>query len=948
METQENKKNATINVEGARTHNLQNIGVRLPHDQFVVITGISGSGKSSLAFDTIYAEGQRRYIESLSSYARQFLEQMPRPECDRISGLPPTVAIEQEPAGGGPQSTVATVTEIYDYLRLLFAKAGAPHCPDCGQPIVNQSLEQIAAELSSLPIGTRLTLLAPLVRGRKGHYRELFDKIRARGFVKARIDGKVYDLDDVELLDRYKTHDIDVIIDRIVVKGVRTPTDDRLSDGVRMALDIGDGVCLALPQEGEEMIFNQKYSCPDCNTGILEPTPQLFSFNSPYGRCPCCKGRGTVDRFDEELIVPDENKSLEEGAVEPFHRWRGSTGRRLKNNLMELARSIHADTSKPFSELHPETVSALLFGDGLREKDKNLYKMAVIPSLERLQKRTRSPSTVRKLGRYISPVECKECRGTRLRPEALAVTIEGKNINEVTEMQIGEAKDFFEKLGFRGSRGQIAAPILKELRERLGFMLEVGLHYLQCSRLTGTLSTGEAQRTKLATQIGSALTGVCYILDEPSIGLHHRDHSRLLNALVRLKEAGNSVIVVEHDPETIRRADWVLDLGPGAGNKGGKVVYNGTLEGLKKNDRSLTGKYISSSLSIKTPNRRRKPKKNARLRILGAQEHNLKNINVTLPLGLITCITGVSGSGKSTLINDILLRSLSRYINNSRVKPGRHKKIEGIGKIDKVLIIDQTPIGKTSRSTPATYTKVFDHIRRVFADTKQSNIRGYGVGRFSFNNKEGRCPECNGMGERQIEMSLLPDIKVECEECHGKRYNDETLQITVKNKNIADVLDMTVEEALDFFKNYPPIERRLRTLRDVGLSYIKLGQPSNTLSGGEAQRIKLSAELGKVSTGNTLYALDEPTTGLHFEDIKKLLKTLHGLADMGNTILIIEHNLDIIKNADHIIDLGPEGGDQGGKIIAQGPPEKVMKCGRSYTGKALSDHTSTQKGRYHK
>ncbi len=935
---QQSVGNQIISVEGARTHNLHNIDIALPRDKFIVITGISGSGKSSLAFDTIYAEGQRRYIESLSSYARQFLEQMPRPDCDRVAGLPPTVAIEQDPAGSGPQSTVATVTEIYDYLRLLFAKVATPHCPDCDSVIATQNLEQIVTELTSLPEKTRLTILAPLVRGRKGHYRELFEQLKQQGFVKARIDGHIRDLDDVDKLERYVIHDIDAVIDRLIVKNNDAVNSNRIADSVRMALNMGDGVCATLENDSEsERIFNQKAACPDCNRGIPEPSPQMFSFNSPYGRCKTCKGKGVVDSFDVDLIVPDKEKSLEDGAVEPFQRWHGSTGRRMSKNLKELARNINADMTISFNELHPEIRAALIIGEGLKGKDKELYNMAVIPAMERLQKLTKSQRTINKLKRYISPVKCHDCGGARLREESLSFTVDGKNIYETTRMQIGSAADFFNQVSFKGTDAQIAAPVLKEIRTRLGFLLEVGLHYLTCDRLTGTLSTGESQRTRLATQIGSSLTGVCYILDEPSIGLHYRDHQKLLKALIRLRDAENSVLVVEHDAETIRCADWVLDLGPGAGTYGGRIIYNGEYAGLTQCSQSLTGRYMAGKCKIPVPKNRRRKKKKQSLRVFGAEEHNLKNIDVDFPLGLMTCITGVSGSGKSTLVNDILLKSLAREINGSSVKPGKHKKVQGVEKIDKVLIIDQAPIGKTSRSTPATYTKVLDHIRRVFAETKQAKVRGYEIGRFSYNNKEGRCEVCKGMGEKQIEMNLLPDMKILCEECHGRRFNEETLQITVQNQNIADVLDMTVEDALEFFRNYPAIERRLRTLRDVGLSYLKLGQPSNTLSGGEAQRIKLATELGKVSTGNTLYALDEPTTGLHFEDISSLLKTLHGLVDLGNTILIIEHNIDVIKNADYIIDLGPEGGEDGGKIIAEGPPEKIALCEVSHTGKALKN-----------
>ncbi len=922
-------------MEGVRTHNLRNIDLELPRDRLVVVTGLSGSGKSSLAFDTIYAEGQRRYIESLSSYARQFLEQMPRPDCDRVSGLPPAVAIKQDAHGSGPQSTVATVTEIYDYMRLLFAKAGTPHCHKCGSAIESQTLEQMVTALASLPGGTRITLLAPVVRGRKGHYRDLFERLKREGFVKARIDGEICDLDTVEHVERYKTHDIDVVVDRVVAAPDSSQVPTRFFDSIRVALDAGNGVCVALLEDGSEKIFNRRFACPACKTGIEEPTPQMFSFNSPYGRCPACKGRGTVDGFDEELLVPEMEKSIEQGAVEPFQNWKGPAGRRLRSNLMELARSVGADTSKPFGKLSPKIRGALLWGAGPGKNEKKHREKAVVPSLKRLMDSTDSVRTHNRIARYLSPVKCSDCNGARLRPEALSVTVGEKNIYESVRLPVSEAADFFDGLHFEGAQAAIAAPVLKELRARLDFLLKVGLHYLGCDRPVGTLSTGESQRTRLATRIGSSLTGVCYVLDEPSIGLHHRDHTRLLDALERLRDDGNSVLVIEHDADTIMCADWVLDLGPGGGTNGGQVMFNGPLENLLKDKKSLTARYLSGECEISVPKRRRKPKKGKYIRVRGAAENNLKNLNVGFPLGLMICVTGVSGSGKSTLVNDILLRALAGAINNSRDKPGRHRCIEGIENIDKVLRIDQQPIGKTSRSTPVTYTKIFGHIRRVFAATKQAKVRGYNMGRFSFNNRPGRCPECDGAGEQKVEMNLLPDIKVLCKSCNGRRYNEETLQVTVNKRDISEVLDMTVDEAAVFFKNHPPIERRLRVMRDVGLNYLKLGQPANTLSGGEAQRVKLATELGKVSTGNTLYALDEPTTGLHFDDIKKLLKTLHGLADLGNTVLIIEHNLDVIKNADYVIDLGSEGGDGGGRIVAEGTPEELIECGKSYTGAAL-------------
>ena len=915
-------EDSCIRVHRLRTHNLKNIDVDLPRDRLVVITGISGSGKSSLAFDTLYAEGQRRYIESLSSYARQFLEQMPRPDCDRITGLPPTVAIEQQAGAAGPQSTVATTTEIYDFLRLLFARVGTPHCPKCGMAIQQQTLEQIVAAVQSLPARTRVTLLAPLVRGRKGHYRELLQSVRAEGYVRARIDGEIRDLDEVDKLSRYKTHDIDAVVDRLVIRGGPFA---RLADSVRTALSVGKGVCIALQPDGHEALFSQRFACAGCGAGIEEPTPNLFSFNSPYGRCPNCRGRGTLEQFDPELIVPDPTRSVHEGAVEVIHGWSGETGGRLQERLDDLAGELQLDRHTPFEKLPAGERHGLLHGGG-----------GVIAMLERLRASSEADSTLRRLARYMSATACPTCHEARLRPEALSVTVAGLNICQVTRMPVSDCKEFFDSLTLSGVCQQVAEPILKEIRQKLAFLLNVGLHYLTGARLTNTLSTGEAQRTRLATQIGSGLTGVCYILDEPSIGLHHRDHSRLLDALQSLRDAGNTVIVVEHDEATIRRADWVLDLGPGGGRDGGRVVYNGSLQKMLDEPAGLTAQYLTGGRAIPLPDKRRKPRRSRALTVKGAREHNLKDVNVSFPLGLLICVTGVSGSGKSTLVSDILLRALSRRLYGSGEKPGRHKAILGLQHIDKVLQIDQTPIGRTPRSTPATYVKIFDEVRRVFAETRQAQIRGYRRERFSFNVRGGRCEACRGMGVKKIEMNFLPDMQVECETCGGRRYNDETLQITVRGRNIADVLAMTVEEALEFFQHHPAIHRRLRTMRDVGIGYLTLGQSSATLSGGEAQRIKLSRELGKLATGNTLYCLDEPTTGLHFEDVGKLLHTFHGLVDMGNTLIVIEHNLEVIKNADYIIDLGPEGGEQGGRVVVEGTPEEVASCEASYTGRALA------------
>ena len=921
-----------ISVYGARTHNLKNVSVRIPRDKLVVITGVSGSGKSSLAFDTLYAEGQRRYIESLSSYARQFLEQMPRPDCDRILGLPPTIAIQQHVAVGGPRSTVATTTEIYDFFRLLYARAGTPHCPDCGTEILHQTLEQIAVAVAELPVGTRVTLLAPLVRGRKGHYRELFDRIRSEGYVKARVDGEIRDLDEVDRLHRYKTHDIDVVVDRLVIKKANS---HRIVDSVRTALSAGAGMCVVLRESGEETVFSQHFACTRCGVGFEEPTPKMFSFNSPYGACPRCSGLGTVDEFDEELIVPDLDTSLQQGAVQAWQGWGGRAGRHFRQKLTALTVALRIDWARPFRTIGREARRALMSGEGLDGLNGLSKEDAVIPSLRHLQETSTSEHTQSRLRRYLSPVVCPGCDGARLRAVALAAEVGGKNIYEVSRMTVSDCLVFFNSLSFEGARQKIASPIVKEIRNRLSFMIAVGLHYLTGDRLTHTLSSGESQRIRLATQIGSSLTGVCYVLDEPSIGLHYRDNQRLLDSLERLREAGNTVLVVEHDEPTIRRADWVLDLGPGAGRRGGSVVFNGPVSAIQEERASVTGQYLSGQKQIPVPGRRRKATRSRALRVIGARQHNLKNIDVTFPLGLFCCVTGVSGSGKSTLVIDILYRALARKLYGSSPKPGAHDAVLGADQIDRVLQIDQSPIGKTPRSTPATYTKVFDQIREVFAQTRQAQVRGYDHGRFSYNTKGGRCEACQGRGAKKIEMNFLPDVSVTCEECGGQRYNQESLQVTVRGRNIADVLAMTVAEALEFFKNYPGISRTLHAMQDVGLDYLTLGQPSPTLSGGEAQRIKLTRELGKVATGHTLYILDEPTTGLHFEDIGKLLPTLHSLTDMGNTVIVIEHNLEVIKNADYIVDLGPEGGAQGGRVVAQRTPEAVARNEDSYTGQAL-------------
>ncbi|MCD6415836.1 MAG: excinuclease ABC subunit UvrA, partial [Planctomycetes bacterium] len=881
-----------IRVLHARTNNLKNIDLALPRDAMVVITGVSGSGKSSLAFDTLYAEGQRRYIESLSSYARQFLEQMPRPDCDMIRGLPPTIAIRQEIRGVGPRSTVATTTEVYDFLRLLYAKLGTPHCPECGTEIQHQTLEQIVAAVQNMPQGTRLTLLAPLVRGRRGHYRELLERIRSEGYVKARIDGKVRDLDGVDRLERYKTHDIEVVIDRLkVTRSART----RLIDSVRTALDVGAGICIALPGGGEELLFSQLFACPNCGRGLEEPTPNTFSFNSPYGWCRVCKGLGAVDSFDEELIVPDPSLSIDEGAIRPWRDWTGRTGRQFELMRRKLTEALGISTTIPLRDIPEDKKRALLYGDGLEEVTGLRRSDAVIPSLRNLLEKTRRDATRWKLKKYMSDSPCPACRGQRLSAEALAVTVGGLSIAALSALSIRDCLKFVSDLSFQGAEAKIAGPILKEIKQRLRFMLEVGLHYLTNDRRSGTLSRGEFQRIRLATQIGSGLTGVCYVLDEPSIGLHYRDNQKLLSSLEQLRDAGNTVLVVEHDEATIRRGDWILDLGPGAGRDGGEVVFSGPLKDLHKAERSVTARYLSGEARIPLPARRRRPRRGRRITVRGAREHNLKNISVRFPLGLFICVTGVSGSGKSTLVHDILYRALARRLYSSRSKPGDHDAVEGWQELKHVREIDQSPIGRTPRSCPATYTKVFERIREAFARTRQAKVSGYGPGRFSFNTKAGRCPACKGLGEKTVRMSFLPDVRLTCEDCQGRRYNEQTLRVTLRGKNIADILEMTVDEALEFFINYPIIERKLRTMRNVGLGYLTLGQPSRTLSGGEAQRIKLTHQLSKRAGGDALYLLDEPTTGLHFADIEKLLRTLHALVDRGNTVVVVEHNLEVIK-----------------------------------------------------
>jgi excinuclease ABC subunit A len=943
-----------IRVTGACEHNLKNIDVVVPRDKMVVITGISGSGKRSLAFDTIYAEGQRKYVESLSAYARQFLEQMQKPQVEHIEGLPPTIAIEQRSASSNPRSTVATTTEIYDYCRLLYARTGIPHCWVCGREITSQHTTQIVNAVMSRPEGTKMQICAPLIRGQKGEHREIFVRIQREGFVRVRIDGVVYDVKNIPHLDKNKKHDIAAVIDRLILKdGVRI----RLADSIETALKIGEGVVILMLQEpGEDknnggnghwqdVIFSEKYACPDHpEASLAELTPRLFSFNSPYGACSSCDGLGTILEFDPDLIAPDKTVSLENGAIEA---WRKG-GKRMNifyNRLIKrFCRSFGVSKTEPYGDIPSEIRKILLYGTTAEDEAKYGTSFeGVIPNLQRRWETTTSEFVKARLHGYLSEQPCKSCGGARLRPEAIAVTIGVKNICEVTRMSIEDAIRFFDTLELNEEQTLIAAQPLKEIRARLKFMMDVGLGYLTLDRTSRTLSGGEAQRIRLATQVGSGLVGCCYVLDEPTIGLHRRDNDRLLNILQKLRDIGNTVIVVEHDDDVIRSADYIIDIGPAAGEHGGEVVAVGTLDDICRVERSLTGQYISGVKRIELPESRRKIVMNNCIEVRGAQEHNLKNINVKFPLGVLTCVTGVSGSGKSTLVTEILLKGLMRRLYGSREKPGKHKSIIGLSRVDKVIEIDQSPIGRTPRSNPATYTGVFDLIRALFAMTREAKIRGYKPGRFSFNVKGGRCEHCQGQGTKKIEMHFLPDVFVVCQECKGSRYNAETLQITYKGKNIADVLDMRLDEAKTFFASFPKIVRLIKALCDVGLGYMTLGQSSTTMSGGEAQRVKLASELGKPGTGHTLYILDEPTTGLHFADIHNLMNVLRRLTDLGNTVIVIEHNLDVIKMADYIIDLGPEGGLHGGEVIAAGAPEKIIKNEKSYTAHYLKAKLEEEK-----
>ncbi len=935
------KTQREIVVLGAKEHNLQGVDVTIPRGKLVVITGLSGSGKSSLAFDTLYAEGQRKYVESLSAYARQFLQQLQKPDVDHIEGLPPTIAIQQRSGGANPRSTVATTTEIYDYLRLLFARVGKPHCWVCGKSITSQTVTQIVDSICQLPEGTRFMVLAPIVRGQKGQHAELLRHIQREGFVRVRIDSELHDLRNVEPLAKNRKHTIEVVVDRLVLKpSVRT----RLSDSIEVALGLAEGLVVISYEhngdgEGEPtwkgLVFSATYACPEHPEANLEElSPRMFSFNSPYGACQECDGLGTILEFDPDLIVPDQSLSLSQGAIDAW-RHGGKRMNILYNRMLrKFCRDFGVSPNIPYGE-HPAAVRRALM-DGKTNGQKRF--VGIIPNLLRRWNNTDSEYVKQRLHGYLSEQPCRKCNGARLKGASLAVSIDGRNIHDVTGMSISQAREYFESLDLDVERAQIAEQILREVRHRLTFMENVGLGYITLDRTSATLSGGEAQRIRLATQVGSGLVGVCYVLDEPTIGLHQRDNQRLIRTLRHLRDIDNTVIVVEHDEATILAADEIIDMGPGAGRHGGRIVAQGKLDDILNTRESMTGKYLSGQLKIDVPKKRRKlsPRKTIQLR--GCRENNLKGIDVSFPIGGIICVTGVSGSGKSTLVNQTLLPALRRRLHASRDKPGRFDKVLGSGQIDKVIEIDQSPIGRTPRSNPATYTGVFDHIRQLFARTREAKIRGYKPGRFSFNVKGGRCEACQGQGTKKIEMHFLPDVYVTCAECKGTRYNRETLEIRYRGRSIADVLAMRVEEAMSFFQNFPKVRQLLRAINDVGLSYVELGQSSTTLSGGEAQRVKLASELGKTATGHTLYVLDEPTTGLHFADIHKLLNVLNRLADFGNTIIIIEHNMDVIKCADWIVDLGPEGGDAGGKVIAECTPEELIAIRRSYTGRFLRKH----------
>ena len=939
---QEKDSRQYIKIRGANEHNLKNVDVDIPRDKLVVLTGLSGSGKSSLAFDTIYAEGQRRYMESLSSYARQFLGQMEKPDVESIEGLSPAISIDQKSTNRNPRSTVGTVTEIYDYFRLLYARAGIPHCPKCGREIKKQTVDQMVEQVMAFPERTKIQLLAPVVRGRKGTHVKLLERARKSGYVRVRIDGNMYELSEEIKLDKNIKHNIEIVVDRLVVKeGI----EQRLTDSIENVLNLAEGLMTVDVIGGELVQFSESFSCPDCGISIEEIEPRSFSFNNPFGACPECFGLGYKMEFDEDLMIPDKRLSISEGAITVMG-WQSCTDKKSFTYaiLDALSKEYGFSLDTPFEDYPKEVHDVLIHGTNGKEvkvyykgqRGEGVYDVAfegLIRNVERRYRETSSETMKAEYEEFMNITPCSACKGQRLKPGALAVTVGDKNISELTGMSIEKLQTFLKELKLSNQQLLIGGQILKEINSRIQFLMDVGLNYLTLGRSTGTLSGGEAQRIRLATQIGSGLVGVAYILDEPSIGLHQRDNDKLLGTLKHLRDLGNSVIVVEHDEDTMREADFIVDIGPGAGEHGGEVVATGNAEEIMQNENSVTGAYLSGRIRIPVPEGRRKP--TGWLKVLGAQENNLKNIDVKFPLGVMTCVTGVSGSGKSSLVNQILYKRLARDLNRARTIPGRHKGIEGLEQLDKVINIDQSPIGRTPRSNPATYTGVFDLIRDLFAATPDAKARGYKKGRFSFNVKGGRCEACSGDGIIKIEMHFLPDVYVPCEVCKGRRYNRETLEVKYKGKNIYDVLDMTVEEAMHFFENVPSIRRKMETLYDVGLSYIRLGQPSTTLSGGEAQRIKLATELSKRSTGKTIYILDEPTTGLHFADVHKLTEILHRLTEDGNTVIVIEHNLDVIKTADYIIDIGPEGGDKGGTVIAEGTPEEVAESPVSYTGKYI-------------
>lgn len=939
------KERKYIKIRGAREHNLKGVDIDIPRNELVVLTGLSGSGKSSLAFDTIYAEGQRRYMESLSSYARQFLGQMEKPDVEKIEGLPPAISIDQKSTNRNPRSTVGTVTEIYDYFRLLYARIGIPHCPKCGREIKKQTVDQMTDHILSLPERTKIQLLAPVVRGRKGEHQKLFEKAKKSGYVRVRVDGNIYELTEEIKLEKNKKHNIEIVVDRL---SVREGIEKRLTDSIENVLSLADGLLMVEIIDGETLNFSQSFSCPDCEISIDEIEPRSFSFNNPFGACPACYGLGYKMEFDEDLMIPDKSLSIADGAIQVMG-WQSCTDPSSYTYaiLKALSKEYDFDLNTPYQDLRDDVRHMLIYGtDGRQvkvyykgQRGEGVYDVAfegLIRNVQRRYRETGSDVIKQEYEQFMRVTPCQECKGQRLKKSSLAVTINNKNIFEITNLSILNLQKYLAEMELSEQQKMIGKQILKEISSRVGFLVDVGLDYLSLSRATGTLSGGEAQRIRLATQIGSGLVGVAYILDEPSIGLHQRDNGKLLSTLKNLRDLGNTLIVVEHDEETIREADFIVDVGPGAGEHGGRIVAQGTAEEIMQSEDSITGAYLSGRMQIPIPKERRKP--TGFLKIVGASENNLQNVTVDIPLGVLTCVTGVSGSGKSSLTNEVLYKTLQRTLNHARTIPGKHKEIRGMEQLDKVIDIDQSPIGRTPRSNPATYTGVFDMIRDLFASTPDAKAKGYKKGRFSFNVKGGRCEACAGDGILKIEMHFLPDVYVPCEVCQGKRYNRETLEVKYKGKSIYDVLDMTVEEALEFFKNVPSIERKIQTLYDVGLSYIRLGQPSTELSGGEAQRIKLATELSRRSTGKTIYILDEPTTGLHFADVHKLIEILHKLSQGGNTVVVIEHNLDVIKTADYIIDMGPEGGSGGGTVVAKGTPEEVAGINESYTGKYIKEY----------